>query len=81
MSNGEVRRGADNSSRLNGGNMGSGKSYVKVVKASNMAGHMDTPAIVLDEECVNSIYLLTSLMGRVKEFASLTNLKTALLNE
>ncbi|GJZ00356.1 RNA-directed DNA polymerase, eukaryota, reverse transcriptase zinc-binding domain protein [Tanacetum coccineum] len=81
MSNGEVRRGADNSSRLNGGNMGSGKSYVKVVKASNMAGHMDTPAIVLDEECVNSIDLSTSLMGRVKEFASLTNLKTALLNE
>nr|GEV67919.1 RNA-directed DNA polymerase, eukaryota, reverse transcriptase zinc-binding domain protein [Tanacetum cinerariifolium] len=51
MSNGEVRRGTDNSSRLNGGNMGSGKSYVNVIKATNMAGHMDTPGIVLDEEC------------------------------
>ncbi|GJU28537.1 RNA-directed DNA polymerase, eukaryota, reverse transcriptase zinc-binding domain protein [Tanacetum coccineum] len=80
ISNGEVRRGADNSSRLNGGNMGSGKSYVKVVKASNMVGHMDTPVIVLDEECVNLIDLSSSLMGRVKEFASLTNLKTTLLN-
>ncbi|GJR52782.1 RNA-directed DNA polymerase, eukaryota [Tanacetum coccineum] len=58
-------------------------SYIplKRTKEGNMAGHMDTPAIVLDEECVNSIDLLTSLMGRVKEFASLTNLKTALLNE
>nr|GEY34132.1 nucleotide-binding alpha-beta plait domain-containing protein [Tanacetum cinerariifolium] len=81
ISNGEVRRGADNSSRLNDGNMGSDKSYVNVIKASNMAGHMDTPAIVLDEECVNLIDLLNSLMGKVKEFASLRNLKTTLLNE
>nr|GEV65319.1 RNA-directed DNA polymerase, eukaryota, reverse transcriptase zinc-binding domain protein [Tanacetum cinerariifolium] len=61
--------------------MGSGKSYVNVIKASNMAGHMNTPAIVLDEECVNLIDLLNSLMGSVKEFSSLTNLKMTLLNE
>ncbi|GJR88484.1 RNA-directed DNA polymerase, eukaryota, reverse transcriptase zinc-binding domain protein [Tanacetum coccineum] len=80
-SNGEAKRGADNSFRLNGGVMGSGKSFVNVVKASNMVGHTDSPAIVLDEECVYSNDLSYSLMGRVKEFASLTNLKTALLNE
>nr|GEU47694.1 RNA-directed DNA polymerase, eukaryota, reverse transcriptase zinc-binding domain protein [Tanacetum cinerariifolium] len=81
MSKGEVKRGANNSSRLNGRVMGNGKSYVNVVKACNIVGHTDTPAIVLDEECVNLKDLSDSLMGRVKEFASLTNLKTVLLNE
>nr|GEZ47880.1 RNA-directed DNA polymerase, eukaryota [Tanacetum cinerariifolium] len=36
---------------------------------------------VLDEECLNSKDLSLSLMGRVKEFASISNLKTALINE
>nr|GEV84021.1 RNA-directed DNA polymerase, eukaryota [Tanacetum cinerariifolium] len=44
-------------------------------------GNMESPAIVLDEDCVFSRDLSKSLMGRVKEFASLTNLKTVLLNE
>nr|GEY89758.1 RNA-directed DNA polymerase, eukaryota, reverse transcriptase zinc-binding domain protein [Tanacetum cinerariifolium] len=34
-----------------------------------------TPALVLDDECLNSTDLCKSLLGRVKEFASLSNLK------
>ncbi|GJT86939.1 nucleotide-binding alpha-beta plait domain-containing protein, partial [Tanacetum coccineum] len=80
---GENNRGADKSSRSYGGAMGSGNSYVNVLKSSNGMGRLEShsPDIVLDEDCVISKELSYSLMGRVKEFASLTNLKTALLNE
>nr|GEU77660.1 putative reverse transcriptase domain-containing protein [Tanacetum cinerariifolium] len=63
---------------------GTGKSYVRVVKGNNMSGRMECdfiPAIVLDDECLHSKILSKSLLGRVKEFASLWNLKTALMNE
>ncbi|GJR00458.1 nucleotide-binding alpha-beta plait domain-containing protein [Tanacetum coccineum] len=39
------------------------------------------PAVVLDDECLLSKDLSKSLLGRVKEFASLANLKMALTNE
>ncbi|GJT94795.1 RNA-directed DNA polymerase, eukaryota, reverse transcriptase zinc-binding domain protein [Tanacetum coccineum] len=39
------------------------------------------PEIVLDETCVNQQDYSTSLMGKVKEFGSLTNLKVVLANE
>ncbi|GJT42914.1 nucleotide-binding alpha-beta plait domain-containing protein [Tanacetum coccineum] len=39
------------------------------------------PAIVLDEMCVNQQDYSTSLMGKVQEFGSLTNLKVVLANE
>nr|GEW27250.1 nucleotide-binding alpha-beta plait domain-containing protein [Tanacetum cinerariifolium] len=61
-----------------------GKAYVHVVKGNNMSGTMECdsiPAIVLDDECLYSKDLSKSLLGRVKEFASLSNLKTALMNE
>nr|GFA71959.1 glucose-methanol-choline oxidoreductase, FAD/NAD(P)-binding domain protein [Tanacetum cinerariifolium] len=60
------------------------KVYVHVVKGNNMSGTMDydsIPAIVLDDECLYSKDLSKSLLGRVKVFASLSNLKTALMNE
>nr|GEX11258.1 RNA-directed DNA polymerase, eukaryota [Tanacetum cinerariifolium] len=60
------------------------KLYVHVMKGNNMSGTMDydsIPAIVLDDECLYSKDLSKSLLGRVKEFASLSNLKTALMNE
>nr|GEW23760.1 RNA-directed DNA polymerase, eukaryota, reverse transcriptase zinc-binding domain protein [Tanacetum cinerariifolium] len=63
---------------------GTGKSYVHVVKGNNMFGIMECDsilAIVLDDECLYSKDLSKSLLGRVKEFASLSNLKTALMNE
>nr|GFB40068.1 nucleotide-binding alpha-beta plait domain-containing protein [Tanacetum cinerariifolium] len=40
-----------------------------------------TPMIVLDDECLNTKDLSCSLMGRVKEFTSLSNLKKVLCNE
>nr|GEY85670.1 nucleotide-binding alpha-beta plait domain-containing protein [Tanacetum cinerariifolium] len=80
---GENNRGFDKSSRSYGGAMGSGNSYVNVLKSINGVGRLEShsPDIVLDDDCVISKELSYSLMGRVKEFASLTNLKTALLNE
>ncbi|PWA85977.1 nucleotide-binding alpha-beta plait domain-containing protein [Artemisia annua] len=62
---------------------GIGSKYVNVVKGT-MSGHVDSeysPAVVLDDECVYSKDLSKSLLGRVKEFTSLTNLKTVLYNE
>nr|GEX62741.1 RNA-directed DNA polymerase, eukaryota [Tanacetum cinerariifolium] len=80
---GENNRGADKSSRLFGRAMGSGNSYINVLKSNNVVGHLEShsPDIVLDDDCVISKELSYSLMGRVKKFALLTNLKTALLNE
>nr|GEX06005.1 RNA-directed DNA polymerase, eukaryota [Tanacetum cinerariifolium] len=71
----------DKSSRSYGGVMGNGNSYVNILKSSNTAGNPDSPAIGLGDECVTSKDLSNLLMGRVKEVASLTNLKTALRNE
>jgi hypothetical protein len=60
----------------------SSKSFVHVVKDINLVQETESiPAIVLDDECLNSKDLSNSLMGRVKEFASLSNLKKALCNE
>ncbi|GJX65977.1 RNA-directed DNA polymerase, eukaryota, reverse transcriptase zinc-binding domain protein [Tanacetum coccineum] len=39
------------------------------------------PAIALDDDCLLTKDLRNSLLGRVKEFASLSNLRTALINE
>ncbi|GJY15544.1 RNA-directed DNA polymerase, eukaryota, reverse transcriptase zinc-binding domain protein [Tanacetum coccineum] len=62
------------------GDSGSSNSYVNAVKNHKSVDH-DSPAIVLDEDCALSKDLSSSLMGRIKEFASLTNLKNALMNE
>ncbi|GKB99464.1 RNA-directed DNA polymerase, eukaryota, reverse transcriptase zinc-binding domain protein [Tanacetum coccineum] len=64
----------------NSGDSGSSNSYVNAVKNHKSVDH-DSPAIVLDEDCALSKDLSSSLMGRIKEFASLTNLKNALMNE
>nr|GEV50801.1 RNA-directed DNA polymerase, eukaryota, reverse transcriptase zinc-binding domain protein [Tanacetum cinerariifolium] len=59
-------------------------SYVHVVKEGlqSVNGEADTTsALVLDDECCNSKYLDHALFGRVKEFASLANLKMVLKNE
>ncbi|GKD16129.1 hypothetical protein Tco_1205287, partial [Tanacetum coccineum] len=60
------------------GQSGVGNSYVQVVKGNNtsvVAESDHTPTLVLDDECLNTSDLSNSLMGRVKEFASLSNLK------
>ncbi|GKA48459.1 RNA-directed DNA polymerase, eukaryota, reverse transcriptase zinc-binding domain protein, partial [Tanacetum coccineum] len=72
-----------NSRKDNGGLVGR-KSFVNVVTSNDKVGSgesSDGPVIVLDDECLISKDLSNTLMGRVKEFESLTNLKTTLSNE
>ncbi|GKA66339.1 hypothetical protein Tco_0766147 [Tanacetum coccineum] len=59
-----------------------GKSFVSVVKTSRMPLDKESPpAIVLEDDCLNEKDLTLSFMGKVKEMASLVNLKKALCNE
>nr|GEX69266.1 RNA-directed DNA polymerase, eukaryota, reverse transcriptase zinc-binding domain protein [Tanacetum cinerariifolium] len=63
---------------------GSSKSYVHAVKVKNMFGALECdsmPSIVVDDECLISKDLSKALLGRVKDFASLPNLKIVLKNE
>nr|GEX96639.1 RNA-directed DNA polymerase, eukaryota, reverse transcriptase zinc-binding domain protein [Tanacetum cinerariifolium] len=65
-------------------NAGLGNSYVRVVKREEkkgIANEKTQPAMVLDDECLISRDLSNFLMGRVKEFASLANLKMTMSNE
>ncbi|GKA13788.1 nucleotide-binding alpha-beta plait domain-containing protein [Tanacetum coccineum] len=62
----------------------SNNSFAQVVKGEKLYGGVETesgPAVVLDDECLADKDLSKSLLGRVKEFASLANLKVALCNE
>nr|GEV30073.1 glucose-methanol-choline oxidoreductase, FAD/NAD(P)-binding domain protein [Tanacetum cinerariifolium] len=59
-------------------------SYVHVVKGgtpSVNAKAVSFPAMVLEDDCLNQKDLAHSLMGGVKELASLSNLKKVLANE
>ncbi|GJT89290.1 nucleotide-binding alpha-beta plait domain-containing protein [Tanacetum coccineum] len=60
----------------------SNSSYVHVVK-SNHSSMVDesSPALVLDFECLQVRDVCNSVMGRVKELALLSNLKSAFSNE
>nr|GEZ64918.1 RNA-directed DNA polymerase, eukaryota, reverse transcriptase zinc-binding domain protein [Tanacetum cinerariifolium] len=68
----------------NGGTVGNGITFANVLSRKftpipdNSANGL---VIVLDDDCVNSQDLSFSMMGKVKEFASLTNIKSALCNE
>ncbi|GKC17684.1 nucleotide-binding alpha-beta plait domain-containing protein [Tanacetum coccineum] len=55
-------------------------SYVKALKGERLTGD-DTAAIALDDGCLSTRDLSNAILGRVKEFASLANLKIALYNE
>nr|GEV13876.1 nucleotide-binding alpha-beta plait domain-containing protein [Tanacetum cinerariifolium] len=73
-----------NKPQANGGSSVSGKTFATAVK--NNFNHInvekdDSPMIVLDDEHVTDRDLLKSLLGRVKVFSSLTNLKVALNNK
>ncbi|GJU76446.1 nucleotide-binding alpha-beta plait domain-containing protein [Tanacetum coccineum] len=65
-------------------NVVSDNSYVNMVKSySSLERGEDnsSPAIVMDNDCLNSKDISKDLMGRVKELESLTNLKSALSNK
>nr|GEW98605.1 RNA-directed DNA polymerase, eukaryota, reverse transcriptase zinc-binding domain protein [Tanacetum cinerariifolium] len=75
------KRGGNNASGKEGENIDKGKSYVNVAKGHNTSGTTESesiPEIVLDDECLYFKDLSNSLLGRVKNIASLTNLKSAL---
>ncbi|GJX29081.1 nucleotide-binding alpha-beta plait domain-containing protein [Tanacetum coccineum] len=61
-----------------------GKSYAHVLNTHNSFEALDcesVPSIVLDDDCLNSRDLSKTLLGRIKELASLSNLKKVLKNE
>nr|GEV17462.1 RNA-directed DNA polymerase, eukaryota, reverse transcriptase zinc-binding domain protein [Tanacetum cinerariifolium] len=62
---------------------GNGTTYVNAVKGPIQQGSSDSEilALVLDDDCVMSKDLSNCLLGRVKEFASLANIKMTLNNE
>nr|GEW42979.1 RNA-directed DNA polymerase, eukaryota [Tanacetum cinerariifolium] len=62
---------------------GVGKTYMHAVKGISHHGSRENkvPALVLDYDCLLSKDLSKCLLGRVKEFASLANLKMTLNNE
>nr|GEX42708.1 RNA-directed DNA polymerase, eukaryota [Tanacetum cinerariifolium] len=61
-----------------------GNSYVHVVKGQMQPENKEseaTPALVLSDECLLSKDLSKYLFGRVKQFASLANIRKAVSNE
>ncbi|GKA10508.1 RNA-directed DNA polymerase, eukaryota [Tanacetum coccineum] len=64
------------------GKLGDDKSFRGVLKGDTKVGTgISEPSIVLGDECVRTKNTVNALFGRVKEFASLANLKMALGNE
>ncbi|GJZ65154.1 nucleotide-binding alpha-beta plait domain-containing protein [Tanacetum coccineum] len=61
-----------------------GNSYAGVVKQKGSSNEVDVdnqPSIVLDDSCIRQGDLSLSLMGKVKDFGSLSNLKLILAKE
>ncbi|GJV11623.1 RNA-directed DNA polymerase, eukaryota [Tanacetum coccineum] len=80
----EANRSTSHMYKTNMGVNGAGNSYVHTVKGKPSSVNLEcesSPVLMLDEECLNSIDISNSLFGRVKEFASLSNLKKVLNNE
>ncbi|GKC26870.1 hypothetical protein Tco_1034164, partial [Tanacetum coccineum] len=64
------------------GTFDSRNSFVNILKGTNMVKETDSsPVIVLEEDCLNSKDLSNSLIGRVKDVGSLSNLKKVMCNE
>nr|GEY64125.1 ATPase, AAA-type, core [Tanacetum cinerariifolium] len=55
--------------------------YVNVLKSHHSPIEVEPPTLVLDSDCLQVKDMGNSVMGRVKELASLTNIKTAFSNE
>nr|GEY33426.1 nucleotide-binding alpha-beta plait domain-containing protein [Tanacetum cinerariifolium] len=68
---------------VNHGEKGMTNSYAHVVKGIQVqnVGMEECPNMVLDETCLNREDFSLCLLGKVKEFASLTNLKVVLGKE
>ncbi|GKA85401.1 nucleotide-binding alpha-beta plait domain-containing protein [Tanacetum coccineum] len=79
----EVKRNHTHDVRIDKGTKGPVNSYVHAVKGpqSMNMGMESNPILVFDESCVNQQVYAYCLQGKVKEFASLTNLKVVLVSE
>nr|GEX70656.1 RNA-directed DNA polymerase, eukaryota, reverse transcriptase zinc-binding domain protein [Tanacetum cinerariifolium] len=74
--------GVKNLVKDEGGKKGSSNHMNKKVNEDNWGGETELfPAVVLDDECLVTKDLSKSLLGGVKEFACLANLKVALCTE
>nr|GFB10088.1 nucleotide-binding alpha-beta plait domain-containing protein [Tanacetum cinerariifolium] len=74
----------DNVAKKDSQSNGLGRTYMHVVKGQMQSGIREeemSPALVLDDNCLMSKDVSKCLLGRVKEFASLVNLKMTLYNE
>ncbi|GJX86692.1 nucleotide-binding alpha-beta plait domain-containing protein [Tanacetum coccineum] len=63
------------------GDFAKDRSFASVLEGSKapLSSDVDSsPTIVLDEDCLNTKELSCSLLGRVKEFSALSNIKNAL---
>ncbi|GKC87099.1 RNA-directed DNA polymerase, eukaryota, partial [Tanacetum coccineum] len=80
--NGEKRHNTGDGSNEKG-TKGSTNSYAHTVKGSQPVNvELESiPALVLDDSCLNQQDYSRGLMGKVKDFASLSNLKVVLASE
>ncbi|GJT02112.1 nucleotide-binding alpha-beta plait domain-containing protein [Tanacetum coccineum] len=81
---GDIKSNSIHVAKKDTGANGVGNSYVHVVKGQMKSGIKEgdlSPALVLSDECLQSKDLSKSLFGRVKQFASLANLRTVVSNE
>ncbi|GJX93966.1 nucleotide-binding alpha-beta plait domain-containing protein [Tanacetum coccineum] len=78
-------RQSDNNVRGKNGdrNNGTPSSFAQVVRGEQcqMESQTNIPSMVLDESCLNKEEISLRIMGKVKEFASLNNLKVVLAKE
>nr|GFB81459.1 DIE2/ALG10 family [Tanacetum cinerariifolium] len=56
-------------------------SYVNVVNGDTKSTEACEPALLLDESCLNQLDYLLGLLGKVKEFCSVDNMRMVLGNE
>ncbi|GJW09970.1 RNA-directed DNA polymerase, eukaryota [Tanacetum coccineum] len=81
---GDIKSNSIHVAKKDIGANGVGNSYVHVVKGQMKSEIREgdlSPALVLSDECLQSKDLSKSLFGRVKQFASLANLRTVVSNE
>nr|GEW05493.1 RNA-directed DNA polymerase, eukaryota, reverse transcriptase zinc-binding domain protein [Tanacetum cinerariifolium] len=78
-----VKRGNSEDTYNSNGVKGAANSYVHVVKGSQNSkiDSDSSPVMVLDDSCLNEKDYSLCLMGKVKDFATLANLKVVVANE
>nr|GEU35773.1 RNA-directed DNA polymerase, eukaryota, reverse transcriptase zinc-binding domain protein [Tanacetum cinerariifolium] len=78
-----VKRGNSRDTYNSNGVKSAANSYAHVVKGSQNSKMVSdsSPVMVLDDSCLNEKYYSLCLLGNVKDFATLANLKVVVANE